>query len=165
MTFILRHPAQEVQFLNFAASPTEDRPIDAGRLVRLTGDRTVDTIADATAATQIPFGWLMQKVKDPYTDFPAGFMLRGDMGSSDCFVGDPVAIACGPGAIYETDQYVDEGGDGIDFNTLLYPDNEGKLSDTNADSAYGTLAAARALNTLTAAECAAGKMLLIKALV
>jgi len=165
MTFILRHPAQEIQFLNFAASPTEDRPIDAGRLVRLTGDREVDTIANASDVTQLPFGWLMQKVKDPYTDFPAGFMLRGDMGSSDCFVGDPVAIAAGPGAIYETDQYVDEAGDGIAYNTFLYPDDDGKLSDSDADSCYGTTPVAVALNSLTAAECTAGKMLLIKALV
>lgn len=163
MTFILRHPAQEVQFLKFTSSPTEDRPIDAGRLLRLVDDRTVDTIADASVAAQFPIGWLMQKVKDPYTDFPAGFMLRGDLGSSDCFVGDPVGVACGDGAVYETDQYVDEGGDGIAAGTLLYPDDDGKLSDTNADSAAA--AAAVALNTLTTAQCAAGNMLLIKALV
>lgn len=165
MTFILRHPAQEVQFLKFASSPTEDRPIDAGRLVRLTGDRTVDTTADVTSAAQRPFGWLMQKVKDPYTDFPAGFMMRGDLGSSDAFVGDPVGVACGPGAVYETDQYVDEAGDGIAANTYLYPDNEGKLSDSDADSCYGTAPVALAMNSLSAAQCAAGAMLLIKALV
>jgi len=164
MTFILRHPAQEVQFFKFASSPTEDRPIPAGRLVRLTGDRTVDTTADVTAAAQRSIGWLMQRVKDPYTDFPTGFMLRGDMGSSDAFVGDPVAVAMGPGAIYETDQYVDEGGDGIAYNTLLYADNEGKLSDSDADSAAEG-AVALSLNTLSAADCAAGELLLIKALV
>ena len=163
MAFILRHPAQEVQFLKFTSSPTEDRPIDAGRLLRLTDDRIVDTIADASEAAQFPIGWLMQKVKDPYTDFPAGFMLRGDIGSSDCFVGDPCGVACGPGAVYETDQYVDEGSDGIAANTLLYPDDDGKLSDSNADSAAA--ACAVALNTLTDVEAAAGQMLLIKALV
>jgi hypothetical protein len=105
----------------------------------------------------------MQRVKDPYTDFPANYRMRGDYGSSDAFVGDPVGVACGPGAVYETDQYVDEGADGISANTLLYPDDDGKLSDTNADSAAA--AAAVALNTLTATQCAAGEMLLIKALV
>jgi len=163
MTFVLRHPAQEVQFLKFTDSPTETRPIPAGRLVRLVDDRTVDTIADASNAAQFPVGWLMQKVKDAYTDFPANFRLRGDLGSSDAFVGDPVAVACGPGAVYETDQYVDEGSDGIAAGTLLYPDDDGKLSDTNADSAGA--AAAVALNTLSAANTAAGEMLLIKALV
>lgn len=162
--FLLRHPAQEVQFFKFTSSPTETRPIDAGRLVRLVEDREVDTISDASVATQIPIGWLMQKIKDPYTDFPQGFLMRGDHGSSDAFVGDPVGVACGPGAIYETDQYVDEGLDGIAYNTLLYPDDDGKLSDTDADSASGG-AVAIALNTLTAAECAAGAMLLIKAYV
>ena len=163
MTFVLRHPAQEVQFFKFASSPTEDRPIPAGRLVRITGDREVDTIASASTAAQFPIGWLMQRVKDPYTDFPANFMLRGDLGSSDAFVGDPVAIACGPGAVYETDQYVDEGSDGIAAGTLLYPDDEGALSDTNADSAAA--AAAVAMNSLTTEQCVAGEMLMIKALV
>ncbi|MCK5015701.1 MAG: hypothetical protein KAS32_01400 [Candidatus Peribacteraceae bacterium] len=163
MAFVLRHPAQEIQFFKFAASPTEDRPIPAGRLVRITGDREVDTIASASDAAQFPIGWLLQKVKDPYTDFPAGFMLRGDLGSSDAFVGDPVGVACGPGAVYETDQYVDEASDGITAGTLLYPDDDGKLSDSNADSAAA--AAAVAMNSLTATQTAAGKMLLIKALV
>lgn len=161
MTFVLRHPAQEVQFFKFTSSPTETRPIPAGRLVRIVGDRTVDTVA--TASSDVPVGWLMQKVKDEYTDFPSGFMMRGDIGSTDAFTGDPVGVACGPGAVYETDQYVDEGGDGIAAGTLLYPDNDGKLSDTNADSA--TAAAAIAMNTLTTAQCAASKMLMIKALV
>lgn len=161
MTLQIRHPAQEVQFLKFTASPTETRPIPAGRLVRLTEDRTVDTIA--TASSDVPFGWLMQRVKDAYTGFPTGFMLTSDLGSTDVFVGDPVGVACGPGAIYETDQYVDEASDGIAYGTLLYPDNEGMLSDSNADTAPA--AAAQAMNTLTAAQCAAGDMLLIKALV
>ena len=161
MTFIIRHPAQEVQFLKFAASPTETRPIPAGRVVRLSGDREVDTVS--TASSQTPFGWLMQLVKDPYTDFPSGYMMRGDIGSTHAFVGDPVGIVCGPGAVYETDQYVDEAGDGIDAGTLLYPDDNGQLSDSNADSA--SAAAAIAMNALTATQCAAGAMLMIKALV
>jgi hypothetical protein len=161
MTFILRHPAQEVQFFKFTSSPTETRPIPAGRLVRLVEDRTVDTVA--TASSDVVLGWLMQEVKDEYTDFPSGFRLRSDIGSSSAFAGDPVAVAMGPGAIYETDQYVDESSNGIAYGTLLYADNEGKLSDSNADTAGA--ASAMALNTLTAADCTAAKMLLIKALV
>ena len=161
--FIIRHPAQQVQFLKFTSSPTETRPIDAGRVVRLTGDRTVDTIANASDAAQVPFGFLMQKVKDPYTDFPTDFRMRSDFGSSDAFAGDPVGIACGPGAVYETDQYVDVGLDGIAADTLLYPDDDGKLDDANSDTAASAVAIA--MNTLTAADCAAGRMLLIKSLV
>lgn len=164
MTFILRHPAQEIQFLKFAASPTETRPIPAGRLVYMTDDRTVDTVADAADATQFPIGWLMQQVKDAYTDFPTNFRLRGDLGSSDAFVGDPVGVAAGPGAVYETDQYVDEGSNGIAAGIKLYVDDDGKLSDTDSDSATDG-ATAVSLNALTAAQCTAGEMLLIKALV
>ena len=167
--FLLRHPAQEVQFFKFTSSPTEDRPIAAGRLVRLVGDRTVDTVSDASDSTHRTVGWLMQKIKDTYTDFPQGFLMRSDHGSSDAFPGDPVGVACGAGAIYETDQYVDEGADGITYGTLLYPDDDGKLSDTNADSAdtiHGVNGAvAVALNSLTATQCAAGEMLLIQALI
>ncbi len=169
MTFILRHPAQEIQFLKIEASPSATRPIPAGRLVYMSGDRTVDVVSSASTATQVPVGWLMHKVKDAYTDFPTNFRLRGDLGSTDVFVGDPVGVAAGPGAVYETDQYVDESGDGIAYGTYLYPDDDGKLSDDNNDSAANGSTVdgrvAMALNSLTAAECTAGKMLLIKALV
>jgi hypothetical protein len=161
MTFIVREPVGENMFLNFYASTSETTPIAAGKLVRMVGDRIVDVVT--TASSQTPVGWLAQKVKAAYTDFPDSFMLRSDLGSSDAFVGDPVCVYSGPGALYETDQYVDEGGDGVAYGTLLYCDNDGKLSDTNADTA--SAASAMALNTLTAAECTAGKMLLIKALV
>ncbi len=161
MTFIPRHPVVDVMFLKFASSPTETRPIPAGRVVTITGDRTVDTVS--TANSDVALGWLMQKVKDPYTDLPTNAVFRSDLGSSDAIVGDPVGIAMGPGAIYETDQYVDEATDGIAAGTELGVDNNGKLSDTDADSATGGTTAV-ALNTLTATQTAAGKMLLIKAL-
>jgi hypothetical protein len=105
----------------------------------------------------------MQKVKEEHSTMPPNFLFKSDMGSSDAFLGDPVGIAMGPGAVYETDQYVDEGSDGIASGTLLYCDDDGKLSDTNADSAPS--AAAQAISGLTAAEAAAGKMLMIKALI
>jgi hypothetical protein len=161
MTFTVRVPGHNGPFLKFNASTLETTPIAAGKLVYLVADRTVDVVT--TAASQTPVGWLMQKVKAAYTDFPDGYMMRSDLGSTDAFVGDPVGIASGPGAQYETDQYVDEGSDGIAYGTLLYCDNDGKLSDTSADTAAA--ASAIALNTLTAAQCAAGEMLLIKALV
>jgi hypothetical protein len=151
-------------FMKFTASPTETRPIPAGRLVRIVADSYVDTVADASSATYYVFGWLMHQIKDEYTDLPTDFRFRGDLGSTDAFPGDPVGIAMGPGAIYETDQYVDESADGIAFNTLLYCDDDGKLSDSDADSAHNGPHAI-ALNTLTAADCAAGELLLIKALV
>ena len=162
MTFILRHPLVEDQFLSFYADSAEDTPIAAGKLVYLVGDRIVDVVSNSSA--QYPVGWLMQKVKAAYTNMPADFQMRSDLGSSDAFLGDPVAVAHGPGAVYETDQYVDESADGIAYGTRLSCDDDGKLSDSNADSAVDG-PHAMALCSLTAAQCTAGNMLLIKALV
>lgn len=164
----LLHPSIEDQFCSFNADTAESTPVPAGRLVYITGmtanDRVIiDVINDASAAGQTVFGWLMQKVKTESTELPPGYRFASDFGSSDAFLGDPVGIAHGPGAVYETTEYVDEAANGIAAGTLLYPDDDGKLSDTNADSAPA--AAAVAMRTLTAAQCAAGKLLRIKALV
>ena len=165
MTFQVRHPLVENQFSTFDSTSSETLPVAAGKLVYIVGvtadGRTVvDVISNAGAQTA--YGWLMQKVKAESTELPPGFRFASDMGSSDAFIGDPVAVAMGVGAVYETDQYVDEASDGIAAGVLLYSDNDGKLSDADADS--GVLVA-QAMNTLTAAETAAGAMLRIKALV
>lgn len=164
MTFIPREPVLEIQFLKHDDSSASSLPIPAGRLVKLVGAKTVDLITDASV--QHPVGFLMQKIRAEYTDLPTSARFRSDLGSSDAFKGDPVAVAsCG---IWETDQYVDEGSNGITAGTLLFCDDDGKLSDTNADSVptndnqFGP--AAMALDTLTAAQTAAGAMLLIKVL-
>lgn len=166
MTFQVRHPLVENQFSSFDVDTNEVLPVPAGRLVKIVGETSdgralVDLVSDASADTV--YGWLMQKVKAESSELPPGYRFRSDMGSSDAFAGDPVAVAMGPGAVYEIDQYVDEAADGIAAGTLLYCDDDGKLSDTNADSAPA--AAAVALQSLTAAEATAGKMLRIKALV
>jgi hypothetical protein len=166
MTFQLRHPLVENQFSSFDSTSSESTPIAAGVLVKIVGETSdgralVDVIDDASADTA--YGWLMQKVRVESSELPPGYRFRSDMGSSDAFMGDPVGVAMGPGAIYETDQYVDEGADGIAVGTLLYCDDDGKLSDTNADSAPA--AAAIAMQSLTIAEATAGKMLRIKALI
>lgn len=169
MTFQIRHPMVESQFSTFDAASTEadSAPVPAGRLVRVVGETSngrtkVDLVTDISAQPTV-LGWLMQKVKKESAEMPTGFRFRGDMGSSDAYLGDPVGVAMGAGAIYETDQYVDEASDGIPVGALLYCDDNGQLSDTNADSAAA--AHAVALRGLTAAEAAAGQMLLIKALV
>lgn len=166
MTFQLRHPLVENQFSSFDVNSAEASPISAGVLVRIVGETSdgralVDVITDASAQTA--YGWLMQKVVVESSELPPGYRFRSQQGSSDAFVGDPVGIAMGHGAVYETDQYVDEAGDGIPAGTLLYCDDDGKLSDTNADAAPA--AAAVAMQSLTIAEAAAGKMLRIKALI
>lgn len=166
MTFQVRHPVVENQFSSFDPDSNETYPVPAGRLVRIVGETSdgralVDVVTDISGQTV--YGWLMQKVKEESAEMPPGFRFKSDMGSSDAYPGDPVGVAMGPGAVYETDQYVDEGSDGIAAGTLLYCDDDGKLSDTNADSAGA--AAAVAMQTLTATQTAAGKMLRIKALV
>ena len=165
MTFQVRHPLVENQFSSFDATSSESLPVPAGRLVKIVGETSdgralVDVVDDASADTV--YGWLMQKVKEEPSELPPGYRFRSDMGSSDAFLGDPVGVAMGPGAVYETDQYVDEGSDGIAAGTLLYCDDDGKLSDTNADSAPAAIAIA--MNSLSAAQAAAGEMLRIKAL-
>lgn len=164
MTFIPREPVLEMQYFVHDADSATSLPLPAGRLMRLVGDKTVDVITDASA--QVPVGFLMQKIKDEYTDLPSYARFRSDMGSSDAFKGDAVAIASL--GVWETDQYVDESSDGIAYGTLLYCDDDGKLSDTNADSVSTTSnsfgPAAMALNTLTASQTAAGTRLLIKCL-
>lgn len=165
MTFVLRHPVVQNQYSSFNASTAESTPIPAGRLVRIVGETSdgrakVDLVSDSSAQTV--YGWLMQKVKAEYTGMPPGFRFAADMGSTDAFLGDPVGVAMGAGAVYETDQYVDNGSDGIAAGTVLYADDDGKIEDTNADSGP---AVAVAMNSLTATEAAAGKLLRIKALV
>ena len=165
MVLKVRHPEVEDMFCTFDADSAETLPVAAGRLVYVTGmttDGRAKVQVITAASSQTVLGWLMHKVKDVPADFPPGFVFRGDLGSTDIREGDPCGVAHGPGAVYETDQYVDEGSNGITAGTVLYSDNDGKLSDTNADS--GT-AAAVAMQTLTATETAAGKLLRIKALI
>jgi hypothetical protein len=166
MTLQVRHPLVENQFSSFDPDSNESYPVPAGKLVHIVGETSdgralVDVVTDASAQTV--YGWLMQKVKEESAELPPGFRYKSDMGSSDAFVGDPVGVAMGAGAVYETDQYVDEASDGIAAGTLLYCDDDGKLSDTDADS--GLVVVAIAMQTLTIAEAAAGKLLRIKALI
>lgn len=168
MTFQVRHPMVENQYCSFNINSTAANAaaVPAGRLVYIVGETAdgranVDLITNA--ASQSVIGFLMQKVKLESTELPPGFRFRSDMGSTDAFVGDPVGVAMGHGAVYETDQYHDVAADGITAGTKLYCNNSGKLADTNEDSATGSIAVA--LNSLTAAEATAGKLLRIKALI
>lgn len=164
MTFNPREPVLEISLLKHDPDSATSLPLAAGRLMRLVGDGLVDVITDASA--QHPVGFSMQKIKAEYTDLPTYARFRSDMGSSDAFKGDPVAIASL--GVWETTEYVDEGSDGIAAGTLLWCDDDGKLSDTNADSVSTTDnsfgPAAMALKTLTSTQTAAGTALLIKCL-
>jgi hypothetical protein len=164
MTFKIRHDVVENQFCSFNSASAETLPIAAGTLVYVMGETSdgralVDVVTDASAQTAL--GFLMQEIKAESSELPPNFRFRSDMGASHAYLGDPVGVAHGTGAIYETDVYVDNGANGITAGDTLYIDDDGKLEDTQTDSGS---AAAIALQTLTAAEMAAGKLLRIKAL-
>jgi len=156
MTLKLREPVSEIQFLQHDPDSTTTLPLYAGKLVKIAGDKLVDV---CTAVTDVPIGWLMQKVKAEYTDLPTYARFRSDMGSSDAFKGDPVGVAAGSGAVYETDQYTANGST-ITAGAAMYLHTDGTITDNDGGSA--TLCA-YAMASLTAAQVTAEVPLLIKA--
>ena len=90
--FIPRHPVVENQFCQFAVSSGTATTAGAGGVLAYAGSACYldDSLADGTvkiyAANENKpcFGFLMQKVKAGYHSIhPAGFVLPGDLGSSD----------------------------------------------------------------------------------
>jgi hypothetical protein len=158
MVLKLRHPITENQFLQHNPDSVTSLPIEAGVLVKIVGDQLVDV---CTAVTDRPVGWLMQKIKDNYTDIPTYARFPSDRGSSDAFTGDPVGVACGRGAIYETNQYTDNGSNGITAGAILYLHTDGTITDNDGGSA---IECAIALTSLTASQTSASAFLLIEAL-
>ena len=91
--FIPRHPVVENQFCKYAAQTTTGTAgiggvvAYAGSVVYLDSTATNQEAMVkkmAHGATDAPFGMIMQKVKTGYHQVhPAGFMMPGDLGSSD----------------------------------------------------------------------------------
>jgi hypothetical protein len=90
--FIPRHPVIENQFCQFATSSGAATTAGAGGVLAYAGSACyLDTDASdgtvkiyAANENKACFGFLMQKVKAGYHAIhPAGFMLPGDLGSSD----------------------------------------------------------------------------------
>ena len=91
--FIPRHPVVENQFCSYKASSTSTGVggvvAYAGSVVKLDPDSTnqepiVEKLAHADGVTYPAFGLIMQKVKTGYHQVhPTGFMMPGDLGSSD----------------------------------------------------------------------------------
>ena len=166
MTLKIRHSVVEGQFASFNSATAESLPVAAGTLVYIMGETSdgralVDVISDSSDATQECVGFLMQEIRAESLELPPNFRFASDMGASHAYLGDPVGVASGAGAIYETNQYDDNGSDGIPAGTVLFIDDDGLLEDT--DTASGPKAAV-AMNTLTATETAAGKLLRIRTL-
>jgi hypothetical protein len=94
--FIPRHPVVENQFCSYDAQTSVATGIGgvlcyAGAVLYLDSTATNQEAivikldhAAGTAGAKIPFGFAMQKVKTGYHNVhPAGFMMPGDLGSSD----------------------------------------------------------------------------------
>jgi hypothetical protein len=105
--FIPRHPVVENQFCKYGATTTAGGSGDviayAGAVVYLDAAATnEETIVKLMDTDQVPFGFLMQKVKTGYHNVhPVGMVLPGDLGSSDA-IAQPVYDASG--AITGTDE-------------------------------------------------------------
>ena len=93
--FIPRHPVVENQFCSYAAQTSDATGVGgvlcyAGSVLKLVSTATNQEaivskiVSGDTAAPSDPFGFAMQKVKTGYHQVhPAGFMMPGDLGSSD----------------------------------------------------------------------------------
>lgn len=91
--FIPRHPVVENQFCSYAAQTATSTGIGAviayaGTVVYLdasaANEEPMVKKMEYSASPYTPFGFLMQKVKTGYHQVhPAGFVMPGDLGSSD----------------------------------------------------------------------------------
>lgn len=161
MVFIPRDPVIQNQFLVHDSSQG-DGTESAGAVVYLSGD---ELVAVVSGASNIPYGFLMQNVKAESSAHPTGFRLPGDLGSSDAFTGDPVAVA--HLGIYDTTYY--DTADTYTAGDYLGVSNTGRLSKSSAlnfTGVSGTIdEVAIAQNTLNAAAVAAGTKLRVKLLI
>jgi len=89
--FIPRHPVVENQFCSYV-SQTDTASAGIGGVIAYAGSvvyldssaANQEPIVIKMTTDQVPFGFLMQKVKTGYHQVhPAGFMMPGDLGSSD----------------------------------------------------------------------------------
>ena len=168
MVFIPRDPVVQNQFLVHDTSQglgTET----AGCVVHLSAS---NKIACVSGTTDLPYGFLMQNVKAESSAHPTGFRLPGDLGSSDAFTGDPVAVA--HLGLYETTFY--------DTTTTFTASDKlgvttaGRVTPLDSGNSIGFAAingiddestdvVAVAQNALNATQVAAGDKLRIKLLI
>jgi len=131
MVFIPRDPVVQNQFLTHDSSL--GTTATAGSVVALSGDELVQVVSGTDTH---PYGFLMQNVKAESSAHPTGFRLPGDLGSSDAFTGDPVAVA--HGGVYDTTHYNPSltytAGDllGVDTSGRVVPVDDGSALDFDA---------------------------------
>jgi len=167
MVFIPRDPVMQNQFLTHDSS--QGSTATAGAVVALSGDELIQVVSGTDT---LPYGFLMQNVKAESSAHPTGFRLPGDLGSSDAFTGDPVAVA--HGGLYDTTFY--DTTETYAFGDLLGVTAEGKVTPADSankldfDAANGINVdtqnvVAVAQNSLDSSAVAAGQRLRIKLLV
>lgn len=163
MVFIPRDPVNQNQFLVHDSSEG-DGTESAGCVVYLSGDGLVACVSGTQGE---PYGFLMQNVKAESSAHPTGFRLPGDLGSSDAFTGDPVAVA--HFGIYETTYYnlsdTYTAGDNLSVDTTGRVTQATDIVNFSTFTTVGPDVVAVAQNTLTAAQVAAGDKLRIKLLI
>ncbi len=163
MVFIPRDPVNQNQFLVHDSSQG-DGTENAGCVVYLSGDGLVACVSGTQGE---PYGFLMQNVKAESSAHPTGFRLPGDLGSSDAFTGDPVAVA--HFGIYETTYY--NPAETFDSGDNLKVDTAGRLTKSTDVVNFSTFATvgddvvAVAQSTLDSDQVAAGEKLRIKLLI
>ena len=160
MVFIPRDPVVQNQFLVHDTSQGDGSTETAGAVVWLSGDQLVACVSGSTSgSTNRPYGFLMQNVKAESSAHPTGFRLPGDLGSSDAFTGDPVAVA--HLGLYDTTFYntatTYAAGDRLTVAA------NGAVTPTGVNEVNATVVAI-AQNTLTSSNVSAGDKLRIKLL-
>ncbi len=164
MVFIPRDPVLQNQFLAHDTG-NANTTATAGSVVCLTGDELVQAVSGTTEGE--PYGFLMQTIKAESSAHPTGFRLPGDLGSSDAFTGDPVAVA--HFGIYDTTHYSTS--DTYTAGDNLGVDNSGQVCVSTGKLNFSTFTTvgddivAVAQNSLSAAQVAAGEKLRIKLLI
>lgn len=171
MVFIPRDPVMQNQFLVHDSSTEAGSTATAGAVVFLSGD---ELVAPVSGTTDIPYGFLMQNVKAESSAHPTGFRLPGDLGSSDAFTGDPVAVAhfgvydtthYDTAVTYTAGDYLGVTNDTTGSVTTLDGGNAvGFDSHNGLDRAFADVVAV-CQNSLTAAQVSAGTNLTIKLLI
>ena len=168
MVFIPRDPVVHNQFL-VHDSTNDNATATAGAVVSLSASEKVMVVSGADT---YPYGFLMQNVKAESSAHPTGFRLPGDLGSSDAFTGDPVAIA--HLGLYDTTYYDTTAtyafGDllGVTEAGRVTPAENGNAIDFNAKNGVNIATqnlVAVAQNTLDATAVAAGSSLRIKLII
>jgi len=166
MVFIPRDAVVQNQFLVHDTTQGDGQTSTAGAVVYLSGDQLVAVVS---GTGNLPYGFLMQSVKAESSAHPTGFRLPGDLGSSDAFSGDPVAVA--HLGLYDTTYYdtttTFTAGDKLGTTdtgrvTPLDSGNAVNFGSINGVDDPSTDVVAYAQNSLDATAVAAGEKLRIK---